>query len=70
MIGDHPVNLVTSRELVHILQTVQYFADRNFDIWSVKWSTFEICIDMKFFAKMFAVDIDNDGKFLEVTKPS
>ena len=30
MSGDHSVNLVRSRDLVHILQPVLYFTDRHF----------------------------------------
>lgn len=47
---DHPQMLVSSRDLVRILQCILYFTELHFIEWSAKYSFFEISVFKHFLA--------------------
>ena len=71
MTEDHSVNLVTSHDLVRILQTGLYFTDQLFSVfYRLFFEIANLCdIDLKFSGFIFDINSDNHAKFRKVSMP-
>ena len=67
MIEGHSVKLVTSHDLVHIIQTVRYFTDRHIRDWSVKYSISEILTLILIIVQNFVMSSYLEVTFLEAS---